>query len=106
MLRRHHARKSDAKVVAGAAPLDVLHELRRLYYDTASATSPASMAALLNLAPAQQVLFGSDYPFVQTASSLAELARVKLSLQDRRAIERGNAERLLPSVKPKDAVNR
>jgi 6-methylsalicylate decarboxylase len=64
-------------------PNGVLHELRKLYYDTASATLGASMAALLKLATPQHILFGSDYPYVKTDSSLEELSHVKASAQDR-----------------------
>jgi hypothetical protein len=49
-------------------PNGVLHELRKLYYDTASATLGASMAALLKLATPQHILFGRDYPFATTRS--------------------------------------
>jgi len=79
-------------------PHGVLHELKKLYYDTASVTSVGSMAALLKVAPPQQILFGSDYPFVKTDSSIDELSHIKLSASDRLAIERQNAVRLLPRL--------
>ncbi len=83
------------KDLAEAIPNGVLHELRRLHYDTASATSAPAMAALLKLVPASQVMFGSDYPFVNTAHLMAEFADLQLSSADRAAIARGNARRLL-----------
>src|SRR5262252_4775622 len=67
--------------------------------DTASATSGASMSALLKLATPQHILFGSDYPYVKTESSIEELSQVKVSAQDRVAIERQNPERLMPRLK-------
>ena len=78
----------------------VLHELKRLHYDTASATSAGSMAALLNLAPSQHILFGSDYPFISTDAAINELSHVRLSPKDRLAIEFQNAERLIPRLRP------
>jgi predicted TIM-barrel fold metal-dependent hydrolase len=89
----------DPPTFAKQMPHGVLHELRKLYYDTASATSGASMSALLNLATPQHILFGSDYPYVKTESSIDELSQVKVSAQDRVAIERQNAERLMPRLK-------
>jgi len=85
----------DHQLVKDKLPRGVLYELRKLYYDTASVTSEGAMAALLNLVPAQQIMFGTDYPFVQTAASIAELSHIKISSADRTAIERTNAERLL-----------
>src|SRR6202012_142351 len=38
-------------------------ELQRLHSDTANATSPPAMAALMKFVPASQVTFGSDYPY-------------------------------------------
>lgn len=89
----------DSKGMATNAPQGVLHELKRLYYDTASSTSEPAMAALLKLVPAQQILFGTDYPFVDTPSSIKELGSIALSNVDRVAIERGNAEALLTRLK-------
>jgi predicted TIM-barrel fold metal-dependent hydrolase len=89
---------SHRKDLAAHLPDGVLPELRRLHYDIASAGFRPSMAALLELVPASQVLFGSDYPFVNTEHLLHEWARVDLSVADRRAIERDNARRLLPRL--------
>ncbi len=77
----------------------VLGELRKLYYDTASATSPPSMAALRAMAPASNILFGSDYPFVKTAAMIEELRHTQMSEGERDAIERGNALALLPRLR-------
>jgi len=49
------------KDIAEIAPDGVLAELQRLYYDTANAAWPTSMAGLLKMAPPSQVLFGTDF---------------------------------------------
>jgi predicted TIM-barrel fold metal-dependent hydrolase len=89
----------DEKIPGKEAPHGVLHELRKLHYDTASATSAGSMAALLTLAPCQHILFGSDYPFINTDAAINELSHVRLSHRDLLAIEYQNAERLIPRLR-------
>jgi len=76
---------------AEVMPNGVMAELRKLYYDTASAASPASMAALRIMAPASHILFGSDYPFVKAAAGIEELQHTQMSDAEREAIDRGNA---------------
>jgi 6-methylsalicylate decarboxylase len=85
---------------AEVMPNGALAELRKLYYDTASAASPASMAALRIMAPASHILFGSDYPFGKAAAGIEELRHAPLSDAEREAIDRGNAMALLPRLKP------
>ena len=81
------------------APQGVEAELRRLHYDTANATHPASMAALLKLVPVSQVVFGTDYPYVPTSPQREALEKSGLSAADVRAIERDNAAELVPRLK-------
>jgi 6-methylsalicylate decarboxylase len=80
-------------------PNGVLAELRKFYYDTASAASPGSMAALRTMAPMSHILFGSDYPFVKAAAGIEELGHSQMSEAERDALERGNAMALLPRLK-------
>lgn len=80
------------------APNGIESELKRLYYDTANAAYPATMHALLDYVPLSQVVFGTDYPYVDVADNVVGFAALKLSLAQRHAIERGNAEKLLPRV--------
>ena len=77
------------------APEGYEAEFRRLYYDTANATHPASMAALLKLVPGSQVVFGSDYPYVPIGTQAAALRSQGLPGELVSAIESGNARRLL-----------
>ena len=80
-------------------PNGVLAELRKLYYDTANATSPGSMAALRAMAPLSHILFGTDYPFVNLPESLKNLDEGSLTAADGEAIDRLNALALLPRLK-------
>jgi predicted TIM-barrel fold metal-dependent hydrolase len=73
--------------------------LRKLYYDTASADTEGSMAALRVMAPLSQILFGTDYPFVKAAEGIKHLQEDKMSDADRVAIDRDNALALLPRLK-------
>jgi predicted TIM-barrel fold metal-dependent hydrolase len=86
------------KDVGQFAPEGIEKEFQRLYYDTANATAPASMAALLKLVPDTQVTYGSDYPYVPMDTQAAALATLGLSGTQVRAIESGNAMQLLPRL--------
>jgi len=77
------------------APQGYEAEFRRLYYDTANATHPASMAALLKLVPSSQVVYGSDYPYVPMPTQLQALRSQGLPGEVVAAIESGNARRML-----------
>ena len=78
------------------APDGIEAEFRRLYYDTANATHPSSMAALMSLIPMSQITYGSDYPYYPLDQ--IENLRRTLSPQDLAAISSGNAARLLPRL--------
>lgn len=80
-------------------PEVVLGELGRLYYDTAQAANPCSMAALLELANVSQILFGSDYPLLGIDKGTEGLAQLKLPRADLRAIGRDNLLQLFPRLK-------
>ena len=80
------------------APDGIEAEFRRLYYDTANATSGPAMAALMKLVPATQVTFGTDYPYFP-GSQIAALRGLGLSPEQLQAIESGNAITLLPRLK-------
>src|SRR3954466_11358718 len=61
------------------APNGVEAEFQRLYYDTANATHPSSMAALLKLVPDTQVAYGSDYPYVPMDTQVQAIRQLGLS---------------------------
>jgi 6-methylsalicylate decarboxylase len=77
------------------APEGYEAEFRRLWYDTANATHPSSMAALLKLVPASQIVYGSDYPYVPMNTQIAALRSQGLPESVVSSIESANARRLL-----------
>lgn len=85
--------------LAARVPNGVLHELKRFYYDTAWAAHPMALASLMRLVDVSQVLFGSDYPYRTGEDNVKGLYEYGFSASDLRAIERGNALRLLPRWK-------
>lgn len=82
--------------VAEIVPHGFATELGKLYYDTAGAADPSAMAALMKLVPTTHILFGSDYPFVPMPATIGGLGGLGLRSTDLQAIERGNAQELLP----------
>jgi predicted TIM-barrel fold metal-dependent hydrolase len=82
-------------------PDGVIAALQRLYYDTALSANRRAMDTLLSLVSVQQVVFGSDYPYAPEeamAGTVKGLAALSLPADDLKAIERGNALRLLPAL--------
>ena len=81
------------------APEGINAEFRRLHYETANASSPPTMAALLKFAPLSQILFGSDHPYVSDQDNMTDLKSCGLSEREMNAILYENAERLVPQLK-------
>src|SRR5262245_28515565 len=79
------------------APDGIFGELKRLHYDTANATSAAAMGALLQIAPATQVSYGSDYPYFPL-DQIKGLQNLGLGKEQLDAIASGTATRLLPRL--------
>ncbi|HVZ54071.1 MAG TPA: amidohydrolase family protein [Pseudolabrys sp.] len=87
-------------------PDGVLAELKRLHYDTALSANRLAMNTLFGLVAAQQVVFGTDYPYAPEdtmTGTVKGLAGLGLAADDLAAIERGNALRLMPSLPATDA---
>jgi 6-methylsalicylate decarboxylase len=87
------------KDLASQVPNGVLYELKRQYYDTASASNPASLSALMSLIPSSQILFGSDFPFLSAGDTASDLIHSGLPDNTVEAINRGNAVRLFDRLK-------
>lgn len=94
---RINAFYSQRASAGGIAPDGIEAEFRRLHYDTANATHPASMAALMSLVPASQITYGSDYPYFQL-DQIKVLRAMGLPADQMKAIESGNAMRLIPRL--------
>jgi predicted TIM-barrel fold metal-dependent hydrolase len=95
--RIHHVGASNPEFVDNN-PRGIEHELKRLYCDTAMATTPPQMAAIMEFFPKGHVLFGSDYPFINLGHDIAELDQYPLSVATRAAIEHDNALKLFPRL--------
>jgi predicted TIM-barrel fold metal-dependent hydrolase len=81
-------------------PAGPLPEFRKFHYELAQGNTAGQIAALLKLVPVAQVLYGTDYPFRDGAEVNQGIADWGFSDADRRAIERDNALKLLPRIKP------
>ena len=81
-----------------ALPNGFAAEAKRFYYDVAGAANRGALASLLQLVPASQIVFGTDFPPGGSSAAVAKaLADTGLfSASDLRAIDRGNAVALLP----------
>src|SRR5579871_954203 len=78
-------------------PQGVLHELRKMYYDTAQSSNPVAMGALRKVVPVSQILFGTDVWYRTTAETVHNLTTCGVfNDEEQRSIGRGNAERLMP----------
>jgi predicted TIM-barrel fold metal-dependent hydrolase len=80
------------------APDGVEEEFRKLYYDTANAVFGPNMVALMKLVPVSQITYGTDYPYFQL-DQIKALRQMGLAEADLRAIESGNAMKLIPRLK-------
>ena len=79
-------------------PQGVHPAIRHFNYDTAQASNPQALGALMGLVPASQILFGTDYPYRTCVEHVKNLAAMNLAAPDLQAIERDNAVRLTPRL--------
>lgn len=95
-----HVAVYGAQGLAGAAAERPGLLLERFYYDTASASTVAPLAALTKVVKPTQILFGTDAPFASGATIAAGLRSTGLfDTAELYAIERGNAARIMPKYK-------
>jgi predicted TIM-barrel fold metal-dependent hydrolase len=92
--------------IAARVPYGTFYEFKKLHYDVANSANKTSLGALLSLVPAEQLVFGSDFPYVAGAVTANGLDRYGLSPADLAAINRQNALRLFPRLNklPKNSV--
>ena len=72
-----------------------LHHLRRFYYDTAISANPIQMQALKSLVGIEQIVFGSDFPFLRLQDTIESLAGCGFSNTELAAVNRDNVMGLL-----------
>src|SRR2546428_3256730 len=80
-------------------PDSKLYHLRRFYYDTAASTNPVNIQSLKMLVGASQIVFGTDYPFGNSANIASALQKVGLTPEELRGVDRENALRMLPKYR-------
>jgi predicted TIM-barrel fold metal-dependent hydrolase len=86
--------------IAARIPKGIPYELRKLNYEVANSTvSPSAMAALTALVPTSQLLFGTDFPYVEMEKTVGGLAELGYAPETLRALNRANAETLFPRLK-------
>jgi predicted TIM-barrel fold metal-dependent hydrolase len=76
---------------AALVPHGIDAELRKFYYDTAFVSAPSPMAALMTMAPASQILLGTDYPYAPGSDTVRELATCGVTADQLDRFERRNA---------------
>lgn len=82
-------------------PNGAIHELRRIYVDTALSANAYAFSAMKLLLSDDKILFGSDYPFAPeatTAATVKGLSDLGLDPGFLRKIERENALALMPQL--------
>ena len=89
---------SSTQDLSVVAPQGLIHELGRLHYDLANSCYQPTVDALLDLVPASQVLFGTDYPYIPVTASRTRFDALRLAPAYRAPILRANAVRLFPSL--------
>ena len=85
--------------VAAKLPKGLMHELQRMYYDTAQAANASALGCLKSVVPVSQIVFGTDYPYRTSIEHVEGIARSGFTAAEMQAIDRDNALRLLPKYK-------
>jgi 6-methylsalicylate decarboxylase len=85
--------------IAKRLPNGLLHEVQKIFYDTASLSGPYPWPTLQKLVPISQILFGTDFPFFSASEVAKGISEVGLKASDLQAIERDNALGLFPRLK-------
>jgi len=84
----------------GGPPINDAHEfIRTLYFDSANAANPPTLAATRAMADPSHLLFGTDFPFIPTRRGVEYLTRAGVRAKQLLAIEGGNALNLLPRLR-------
>jgi predicted TIM-barrel fold metal-dependent hydrolase len=84
------------KELTQRVPDGVVNYMKRWHYDTAQASHPFAMSSITKLVDVSQLLFGTDFPYRNAEDHVKGLRECGFSEADLKAIEHGNAEKLLP----------
>jgi 6-methylsalicylate decarboxylase len=93
-LIRLASERKDPRMPDGPLPI-----LRRYNYEVAQGNTPGQLAALMKLVSISQVLFGTDYPYRPGTEAVDGLRDYGFGEADLRAIDSGNAMKLMPNIK-------
>src|SRR5581483_3257352 len=85
--------KKDPRMPDGPVPV-----VKKFYYEIAQGNLPGQFAALLNLIPVSQLMFGSDYPYREGIEAVEGLNDYPFSDAERASIDRGTAVQLMPNL--------
>jgi predicted TIM-barrel fold metal-dependent hydrolase len=83
-------------------PLDGMGLLKRFYFDIALSGSPSALPSLLAFAEPGHVLYGSDFPYAPppvVGAFTGMYEAFGMTDEQRRSIDRGTAEHLIPRLK-------
>jgi predicted TIM-barrel fold metal-dependent hydrolase len=91
---------AQSAALAPKFPQGFVGAAAKFYYDTAQVSNPAAMSALRKVVPMSQIVFGTDFPFRNSAEHVKGLQDCGVfSASDLRLISRDNAAPLLPRFK-------
>ena len=79
-------------------PNSRLYHVKRFYYDTAGAANAIQLQALKMLVGPSQIVYGTDFPFVNAPTTSAGVDLSGFTAEELRAINRDNAIRLVPRL--------
>ena len=100
MLADRITRNASVVRTSGFASQDAaLAVLKQLHYDITTSTSRPAITALRAFVPVTQMLFGSDFPFLKPDDTVPGIERAGFNAAELAAINRGNAEKLLPRLR-------
>jgi predicted TIM-barrel fold metal-dependent hydrolase len=100
LIRRFDKRVKESPEFQPILPEGFSPEARKMYYDIAQAPERAPMAALKAVAPASQMLFGTDWPHLTTEEHVTGLRESGVfNDAELKAIDRDNALRLMPTLR-------
>ena len=72
--------------------------VQKYFYEIAQGNLPGQFAALLDMVPVSQLMFGSDFPFREGVEASEGMAAYKFSDAERLSIDSATALKLMPGL--------